>query len=662
MGAQWEKDRRDTLFLMLGTALSVLPHFSHLAPWVAIGFFILFFWRLGLVLSGRWLPRDSVRWVAAIACIAAVYAQHKTLLGRDAGVTLLVLFLGLKLMEMKARRDLFVVIFLCLFLLVTSFFYSQTILNAGIVAAAVWALLAAMLTMHFKVAEVPLAQRFKMVGIMMLQALPLAAALFLLFPRLGTPLWGLPDDANAGKTGMSDVMRPGSIASLTKSTETAFRVKFDGQPLVAAQLYWRGPVLSDFDGNAWRPLGSNPIMPRTPPSLRLDPNSKTNYSITLEPQNNRWLFALDMPNIADYYSTHEGGAQLDSEAVLSAREPITNRIRYKLSSNSEYQLGSDETPVALQDFLSLPPSFNPQTLALALSWQNETPDPERLIARAMSFFNQEKFFYTTKPPLLGRNSVDDFLFKTRSGFCEHYAAAFVVLMRALDIPARVVTGYQGAELNPVDGYWLVKQADAHAWAEVWIKGKGWVRIDPTSAVAPERIEKGNVAARSSTSEEGQSKVPAWIQKLRFKTDALSNSWNQWILNYDRAAQKRLMSKIGFDFDDWLEVAGALAATLAVLIGIAALITLRPRQPKDPIERVWHRFCSTLDNKGFARAKSETSRQYLKRVASDLTEQQAQSMRQICELYNDLRYAGGATEKVKPKDVRHFEQLVGQFKV
>ena len=183
-----------------------------------------------------------------------------------------------------------------------------------------------------------------------------------------------------------------------------------------------------------------------------------------------------MPNIADFSSTLEGGATLDSEAVLVAREAVNSRVRYSLSSNSEYKLGIDESQIALQDFLDLPPSFNPQTLALALQWQNETPEAEKLVARAMTYFNQEKFFYTTKPPLLGRNSVDEFLFTTRSGFCEHYAAAFVVLMRAADIPARVVTGYQGAELNPVDGYWLVKQADAHAWAEVWIKGKGWIRV------------------------------------------------------------------------------------------------------------------------------------------------------------------------------------------
>jgi protein-glutamine gamma-glutamyltransferase len=219
LGAQWEKDRRDTLFLMLGAFLAVLPHMFHLPFWVSIVFLVLYAWRLGLVLSGRWLPRDSVRWVASFACIVAVYVQYKTLLGRDSGVALLVLFLGLKLMEMKAKRDLFVVIFLSFFILVTSFFHSQSIWSAILAIAAVWALLAAMLTMHYGTIEVPVAQRFKSIGVIMLQAAPLAAALFFLFPRIQQPLWGLPADAHSGRTGMSEKMSPGSISSLSASQE-----------------------------------------------------------------------------------------------------------------------------------------------------------------------------------------------------------------------------------------------------------------------------------------------------------------------------------------------------------------------------------------------------------------------------------------------------------
>lgn len=658
LGAQWEKERRDTLFLMLGAGLSVVPHIFHLPLWVSIGFVMLFVWRLGLILSGRWLPRDSVRWVAAAACIIAVYVDYKTLLGRDSGVALLVLFLGLKLMEMKARRDLFVVIFLCFFLLVTSFFYSQSFWAALIVILAVWALLAAMLTMHFGASEVAVTQRFKSIGQMLLQAAPLAAALFFLFPRISQPLWGLPSDAHSGRTGISDQMAPGSISSLSSSQEVAFRAKFDGLAPSPSEMYWRGPVFGDFDGKQWQAL-SRSLTPRVPPSIKQKGKTSFDYTLTLEPSNQRWLFALDPPTKVDDPSLLDIGAQLNADAVLQSRDAINSRIRYRASASQFYAMGADDPILGRQNWLDLPPSFNPKTLELAAQWQRETPDPEALVQRTLTYINEEKFFYTMKPPLLGRNSVDDFLFNTRSGFCEHYSSAFVVLMRALDIPARVVTGYQGGEQNPVDKYWVIKQGDAHAWAEVWIAGKGWVRIDPTSAVSPDRVEKGSQAVRFGKSEDTQKQASGWLDKFKFNADALSNTWNQWVLNYDRNAQKRLLDKLGFDFTEWREVAGLFAAVLGLLIGIAALITLRPRLPKDPIERVWKGLCDRLEGKGWSKAASETAKQFYSRVSPDLTSAQRNAFADFCSSYNKLRYEG---EMVKRKDVRHLRALAKRFKL
>jgi protein-glutamine gamma-glutamyltransferase len=656
LGAQWEKERRDTLFLMLGAGLSVLPHVFHLPAWVSIGFLLLYVWRLGLVLSGRWLPRDSVRWVAALACIIAVYVDYKTLLGRDSGVALLVLFLGLKLMEMRARRDLFVVIFLCFFLLVTSFFYSQSFWAALSVTLAVWALLTAMLTMHYGNSDVPIVTRFKSIGKIMLQAAPLAAALFFLFPRINTPLWGLPSDALSGRTGISDRMSPGSISSLTSTQEVAFRVKFDGLTPSEPNMYWRGPVFGDFDGKQWQPL-SRSLTPRVVPSIKPLSKATFSYTLTLEPTNQRWLFALDPATEVDHPSLVEVGAQLSADAVLQSREPIAARIRYQAKATPQYTLGADDPPLSRQNWLELPPSFNPKTLELAARWQRETPEPEALVQRALAYFFEEKFYYTMKPPLLGRNSVDDFLFNTRSGFCEHYSSAFVVLMRALDIPARVVTGYQGGEKNPVDQYWVIKQADAHAWTEVWLVGRGWVRIDPTSAVAPERVEKGSQPVRFGKPQNQEKS--GWLDKFKFNADALSNTWNQWVLNYDRNAQKRLLDKLGFDFTEWREVAGLFAAVLGLLIGIAALITLRPRLPKDPTERVWKNLCDRLEDKGWSKASSETAKQFYSRVSPDLNSVQRKAFADFCLSYNKLRYEG---EMVKRKDVRHLRALAKRFKL
>lgn len=656
LGEQWERDRRDTLFLMGGTLLATVPHFAHLPWWASAGFLMLFFWRLGLVLSGRWLPRDSVRWVAAIACTAAVYAHYETLLGRDPGVTLLTLFLGLKLMEMRVRRDLFVVLFLCFFLLLTGFLYSQSILTALLSLAAVVVLITTMVTMQFGQREAPIAKRFKTTAILLLQALPIAGALFLLFPRLQEPLWGLPEDAHGGRTGLSDSMTPGTIAELSKSDEVAFRVRFKDAAPVESQMYWRGPVLGDFDGSGWKPLAPKPVaQPR--PELRFDSKAMpVRYALTLEPSNRPWLFALEAP--AKVEQLPESMVILANDMQLLTRDPVVSRIRYEVDSRLDYRFGLNETPLTLRNWLELPAGFNPKTLALAARWRAEEPDEDRLIDRAMQMFRQSPFRYTMSPPLLGRHSVDDFLFRTQAGFCEHYASAFVVLMRALDIPARVVTGYQGGEANPVDGYWIVRQADAHAWAEVWRPGKGWLRVDPVTAVAPERIERGARALRSGIGEFTGAGRDGLLGSWRLNLDALANSWNQWVLSYDGTRQQRLIASLGFSFDDWRDMAGLLAAVLTILIGAAALMTLHPSLPKDPTERWYREFCDRLATVGLIRHRHETAARYLERIGRGLDSDQMQQALGIVSLYNRLRY--GATGP-DPSGVQDLRMMVKRFK-
>lgn len=366
MGAQWERERRDALFLMGAILLATMPHFGHLPWWVSVGFVFLFIWRLGLVLSGRWLPRDSIRWVAAFACLAGVYAEYKTLTGRDAGVALLVLFLGLKLMEMRVKRDLFVVIFLCFFLLLTAFFYSQSILTALLTIAALFALLAAMLTMQFGENEVPVGRRLRTVGNLLLQALPIAAVLFVMFPRMQGPLWGLPRDAFAGKTGLSDRMQPGSISELNLSDEIAFRVRYEGGASAPppGALYWRGPVFGMFDGQVWRTAQAT--ADATPPPLQVlpDPGSRPlTYTVTLEPTEQPWLVALEAPVALDDQAAP--GARLQPDMTLVDRAPIVTRTRYSVTSHLDYRIGANETPQTLRPWLELPVGYNPRTRALA---------------------------------------------------------------------------------------------------------------------------------------------------------------------------------------------------------------------------------------------------------------------------------------------------------
>lgn len=657
MGAQWERERRETLFLMLPVALSVLPHLPHLPWWTGIGFFALFAWRLLLVLSGRWLPRASVRWAAAIACTAAIYAHYETLAGREPGVALLVLFLGLKLMEMHARRDLFVVIFLCFFLLLAAFFHSQSIATAFTVAAALYGLLAAMLTMQFRQHETSIGQRLRSVGLLVAQALPIAAAVFLLFPRFGGPLWGMSGDTQRARTGLSDTMTPGNIAQLSESDEIAFRVLFDGAAPPTALLYWRGPVFGSFDGQVWRAHDAR-TAPAHAAAIEFDAQGENfRYTVTQEPTGRNWLFALEMPLRAESDSVRP---ILRPDLQLVSPTPIGERLRITMVSATGFRAGVHESAASLRAWLALPAGFNPRTLGMAARWRAEESDApgadERLVARALQLFRQQPFRYTLEPPLLGRDSVDDFLFGSRAGFCEHYASAFAVLMRALGVPARIVTGYQGGERNPVDGYWLVRQADAHAWAEVWLAQRGWVRVDPTAAVAPQRIERGLRLGENASDREVAAR--SLTRRLWFNLDAIGNAWNQWVLSYDRSRQQSLLARLGISADDWRQLAALLAGVLAALIGAVALLTLRPRLPRDPVVQAYESFCLRLAAVGLGRARHETASRHLARIARALDDTRLAQARRIVAAYERLRYAGTAPDRAA---VRHLRKSVQAFK-
>ena len=658
LGGDWERERRDTLFLMGAIALAVVPQLPWLPIWCTAGFAILFAWRLGLLFSGRRLPGSALRMVAAAACAAAVLAEYGTLLGRDAGVALLVLFLGLKLMELRARRDAYVVIFLCFFLLLAAFFRSQTPWTALAAGAAVLGLLAAMLTLQFGRREARIGKRLRLAAMLVVQALPIAAALFVLFPRLSGPLWGLPGDAHSGRTGLSETMSPGQISSLAGNDEVAFRVQFpDGAPPPAA-MYWRGPTLGQFDGRTWRPIRRELGNAPRPQASFEEGGRVLRYRTTLEPHSRRWLFALDVP--VELPRGKDLAVSVTPEFDLLAGEPVVARIRYDGAARLDARIGLNETRLSLQEWLQLPPGHARRTMAMAARWRAEEDDAQRLVERALSMFRDNAFRYTTTPPLLESDPVDRFLFETRAGFCEHYASAFVVLMRALDIPARVVTGYQGAEHNTSDDYWIVRQADAHAWAEVWLEGRGWVRVDPTSAVAPERIERGSAGfGADAAAREGRDGVASdLLRRIRLSLDAVTHGWNQWVLSYDRTRQQSLLSRFGLDSTDPRELAGALAVAVAIGLALVALATMRPRAPRDPVEHAYRRFCDRLAGIGVPRSPDETASRYLHRVDRLLAPPEAALARNIVAAYNRLRYDPGT---VTPERVRDLRRLVDAFK-
>lgn len=659
LGTTWERDRRDTLFLMGAVLLSALPQSPYLPLWCSAGFLVLFAWRLGLLFSGRALPGATVRLAAAAAIIGAVLAQYQTLLGREAGVALLVLFLGLKLMEMRARRDLFVVIFLCCFLLLTGYFHSQSIWMAAATLLAVLTLVASMLTMQFRQEEIPIRRRLRYASVLLLQAIPVAVALFVLFPRPSGPLWGMPDDAFSARTGLSESMSPGEIANLAESQEVVMRVDFNGAAPPVSQMYWRGPSFGEFDGRVWRPArygATSPPQPEVRVASQAD--DAVRYTATLEPAASRWVLALETATLVPVVADHR--VTISPSFELVANDPLVERVRFDGEARLHAQTGRNESPLSLQNWLGLPPGYNPRTLEMAARWRAEgVTTVEDRIERAMDWLRRDHFIYTLTPPLLGRHTVDEFLFETKAGFCEHFSSAFVVLMRALGVPARVVTGYQGAEHNEVDDYWIVRQAHAHAWAEVWSPTRGWIRVDPTSAVAPERIEQGTVRAnlRKDVARSG-SATQAWLRSWRLNLDGLTHSWNQWVLSYDKSRQQSLLNRFGLDITDWREAAGAIAGVLGLLLGAVALATLRPNAPKDPVERQFDEFCQRLAAIGADRLPHETANRYLYRIERLLDPEQSALAHDIVATYNRLRYDLGSSQR---DILDHLKQMVRSFK-
>ncbi|HKA43122.1 MAG TPA: DUF3488 and transglutaminase-like domain-containing protein [Burkholderiales bacterium] len=626
---------RHIVWLLISLALVTAPHIERL-PWWLVGLVItLATWRayLGyarLPLPGRWLLLFVV-----VGATAGVYFNYRTIFGRDAGIALLVVMLALKLLETRVLRDAMLLTFLGYFLVITNFLYSQTIPTALYMLACTWVITATMIGLQHTRYEPPFRVQLRTAGVLLAQCTPLMLVLFLLFPRVSGPLWGLPQDAYSGVTGLSDTMTPGSLSSLILSDAVAFRVRFDSKIPPSKLLYWRGPVMWEFDGRTWTapraPYGSTEFTTNSTPVL---------YEVTLEPHSKRWLFALDIPG------TVPPRARPSADFQLLALEPVNTRIRYEMASFLDYNYGISENRLALRRALSLPEGFNPRTIELGRKLRAEHANDRDVVRAALAMFHDEKFFYTLTPPmLLGNNPVDEFLFETRSGFCEHYSSAFAVLMRAAGLPTRIVTGYQGGEINQLGNYLIVRQADAHAWAEVWLRSEGWVRFDPTAAVSPLRVEAGISAAVPRTDP-----LPLLVRadfkalrQLSLTWDLMANAWNQWVLGYTPERQRLLLSRVGIDDATWHSLALILfCSTLFVVLVLSALMLRQLKtRVRDPARIAYLRFCDKLRRVGLPRHPAEGPEDYARRlegVRPDL----AAAVATITLLYVRLRYSAGGS--------------------
>jgi len=614
-----------------------LPLATHVLPWVALIGTGLLVARvtlperlLGLQGWGRWLLP-----LLALAVGAGIRSEFGYFLARDPCVEFLYVLVGIKFLEARAVRDGTLLICLALFLSLTQFFFGQSLLAALLAMPTLFALGGTLSVLRGTTGAYA-HWRYQLNATMrlLIQGIPLAALLFVLFPRLAGPLWGSPYDA-AARSGLSASMSPGSISALSLSDAVVFRVSFVGPAPRASQRYWRGPVLTRFDGREWRSqyrLHAGTLAPRTGPIV--------DYTVTLEPHGKQWLFALEQPaglpqavGEDDATATTIGALTYDQQ--LLAKAPVTQTLRYRQRSSLESSYPVSEAENA-RDSLQLLRN-NLRTQAHAGDWRAKFSSDRQYIAAVLNWFHEENFVYTLSPPLIDHDAVDGFLFDTRRGFCEHYAGAFVLLMRAAGIPARVVTGYQGGEMNPEGEYMIVRDSDAHAWAEVLLDGR-WQRVDPTAAVAPSRIERGLGAALPA-----EDRVPylarlemTWLKDLRLRLDAINYRWQRGVVGFTRDRQRGFFQDLGIDqLPPWQLV--VVAAVMILAWGMAILAVGRLRRSRYLPELVlWQRVCKRLARSGLERRPDEGPLDYARRAAARWPEL-APLLTRIGDTYARLRY-------------------------
>ncbi|MBL4772179.1 MAG: DUF3488 domain-containing transglutaminase family protein, partial [Alcanivoracaceae bacterium] len=545
---------KQLFWIIASVLIAVTPHLPRLPIWfpLLLIMVVVVTWMSAI---GKMKPISGwmIVFLTIFIFIAIIYFQGFTL-NREISVTILTTMTVLKLLETHAKRDAWMIVTLCYFVMLTRFFYSQDIILMLYLIISVTIITHTLfLLQHSNKPTLLIKQELKQTIKLLATGVPLAALFFLFFPRLGSPIWGSPDLFGEGITGISEEMSPGSISQLFSDDSTAFRATFASTIPPKTQLYWRGPVLWDFDGSTWtRNRAIRPVIRHEDFS---DVGTKISYEIELEPTGQHYLFALD------YMIDSSNQAILLSDSELVSTHELNQLRHYKVTSvlkqYNPYELLSRKK---LERLINLPKGYNPQTLELIQSWKAINPDTEFLIQKALNWFATDQFYYSYSPPLLQGNTVDQFLFETKSGFCEHYASAFTVMMRAAGIPARIVTGYQGGIQN--DDYLLIKQSDAHAWSEVWIKDRGWLRVDPTAAVSPLRVERGSQALMSERSRSWYDS--SWYRKMGEKYDGIRHKWNKWVRDYNVVKQRALFEVFGFDSRD--------GRSIAIVLGLIMIIT------------------------------------------------------------------------------------------
>lgn len=654
MNTPTNKPDNSILFsLLVGIHLSALPLYSGMPLAIILLLVVLSAWLAWIIKNNIGYPGRFIKLCLIATSLAITLYSYGHIFGQQPGIALVVLMTVLKLFEVKGYRDCHVVIYSSLFIIASNFFHSQSIWLILYVFLILVFLVSILIALSDRLSSTNSTSRMKSSSRMLIYAVPLMLVLFVLFPRIPGPLWGLPDDAFSGHTGLSEEMSPGSINRLISSSAIAFRVHFDKNIPVHNERYWRGAVLSLYDGKTWR-RNDAPKQAENNIAYSDEDATEIQYRITLQPTNLNWLLSLEYP------VSYNHQYKFSREAMLLTRNKVSNIINYEVTS----QIRATNKALFPQESYKnrlLPTALNPQTLKFADDLLRVSDyDAQRYIDNVLAHFRRENFIYTLNPDLLGDNAMDDFLFNSKRGFCEHYASAFVYLMRAAGIPSRVIIGYQGGNMNPLDDYMIVRQSDAHAWAEVWIDGH-WQRVDPTAAVSPERVEQGILNAGLE-----QSELPLFlasnsdfIKNAAYLYDSFQNRWNQWVIGYDQKKQNDLLNFLGFSNTSSSNLIFLLVLSLTITGLIVAWLLLKQHSvDRDKIQHHYNIFCQKLKTYGIQRGLAEGPRDFEKRIftESTFTDTDTRKIIFIFKAYRNLHYGNLKSARLTDQFIKTIKGL------
>lgn len=653
-GQELQPDRQALFSLILAFFLSISPHVARLPAWFAVLAIVVFAWRYKIISNRVYQPGSIIRTLILFVLIFFLFKHYGTLLGRDAGVAMLIALTMLKFLELKSLRDYMLIVFLCLFIVLTSFLYSQALWLGFYLFAVVIILFTVMMYLNHGTRDDPFGM-LKRSASMLMMGLPVAALLFVLFPRLQGGLFGLPGDSHSGLTGMSDTMKPGSINELNLSEKVAFRVDFAGEVPVANQRYWRGLVLEDYEEGGWKESRDNN---RIITDVKYSVNDVIEYTILQEASNQKWVFALDMPIIKP------ANLQWGTGRTIRSRGALRERQQQTIKSANPYFF-EDMTENVLAKNLDITSVSGPRVAALADELYQQSGSDKEYVKTILAYFRNKEFIYSLQPPLLGEHPIEDFMLNTRKGYCEHFASSFTMMMRLSGIPARVVIGYQGGEWNEQGDYMIVRQSDAHAWSEVWLENEGWRRVDPTSAVAPERIEYGLSAVRQLMAEGRELgslsdekikimlKMSLLTQALRDMTmlwDGVNTRWYKWVIGFGAKNQTSMLKWLGFKQATWSNMIILLVALVSIVVSIQAWIIFHRRKDVDPAIRLYQKFCHRLTRIGITKFPYEGPVAFAERAVG-LRPDLKSLIAAVTEAYIDIKYAGNSGTLQQQKLVR-----------